>query len=178
MLASECCSRYSALFGDLRRVDGDVNCAQQQGGEVGDRPLRTVLAQDGDAVAFANSPGLQLAGGGKYLGLQLGGGNWFPRARLAGQHHAVSVAVHNREEDFVEGPNIHGLRVQCERPSLETAGSLNQNVSFSPAHEAVICDIHGCVYTRRGLASGLWNSGSIRLLVTAALHPVKKNIYH
>ena len=75
MLASECCSRYTHCSASLGRVDGDVNCAQQQGGEVSDRPLRAVLAEDGDAIALANPPSLQLARGSEDLRLQLGGGN-------------------------------------------------------------------------------------------------------
>ena len=133
--------QIQTLLGGLRRVDGDVDGAQQQGGEVGDRPLRPVLAEDGDAIALANAPGLQLARGSEDLGLQLGGGDRCPGARLARQHHAVAVALYHREENIVEGPDVHGFRVnaQLSRVFRDGQSSQNQNVSCFPGPRG--CDL-------------------------------------
>src|SRR5271157_3602402 len=95
------------LLGGLRGVDGHDHSAQQQGCVVGDGPLPAVLAQDDYAVALANVPGLQLTSGGVNPAPQLGGGDRLPRFAFAGEHDAVVVAVHDREENFVEGPNAH-----------------------------------------------------------------------
>ena len=46
-----------SLLRGLGGIDRDGDCAQGEGGEIGDGPLRTVLAENGDAVALTNSPG-------------------------------------------------------------------------------------------------------------------------
>ena len=68
-----------ALLRGLGRVDRNVDGAQQQAGEVGDRPLRPVLAENDDAVALANAPGLQLARRGIHPAAQLRRGDRLPR---------------------------------------------------------------------------------------------------
>ena len=50
-----------SLLGGLRRINRDGNRAQGKDGEVGDCPLGTIFAEDGDAIAFANPPGFQCA---------------------------------------------------------------------------------------------------------------------
>ncbi len=51
------------LLGSQRGVDRNGDGAEQQDGEVGGRPLRAILAENGDSITFVDAPFLQRANG-------------------------------------------------------------------------------------------------------------------
>ena len=119
------------LLGGLGGVDGDDDGAQQQGGVVGDGPLRAVLAEDDHTVAFTNAPGLQLASCGIHPAPQLSGGNGLPDFAFARQHHAVVVTVYDGEENLIEGPNVHVSECFSNRDAMPTTLLQRQNASLA-----------------------------------------------
>ena len=54
-----CLLYTSDLIGEQVGVDGNVDSADGEAGEVGDGPLPAILGEDGDAIAFADAPGLE-----------------------------------------------------------------------------------------------------------------------
>ncbi len=52
-----CCRTNRHWSAGLRRVNRHIHSAQQQACKVGDGPLRPVLAQNRNAIAFADAPG-------------------------------------------------------------------------------------------------------------------------
>ena len=79
----------------LLRCLGGINRnrdrAQGQRREIGDRPLRAILAEDGDAIAFANAPGFKRASHAHDAAVNLGGRDGHPAQDLSLQHDAVAA---------------------------------------------------------------------------------------
>ena len=64
-------------------VDRDDRPANEQCGEVGNRPLGPVLAQNGHTVTVLNSPVLEALGGSHRALVKLAGGNRLPPVRVS-----------------------------------------------------------------------------------------------
>ena len=99
--ASGIAQRKGGLLSGERRVERDGDGSEEQGGHVRNGPLGAVFAEDGDAVAFTNSPVAQRAGDGRDFLAELPGRNGQPLALVAVEHHAVEVALDSLEKDVV-----------------------------------------------------------------------------
>ena len=122
------------LVAGLGRVNRNVHGAQQKTGEIGNRPFRTILAQQDNPIALLDSPGLQLPRCGINPAAQLKRGDIFPGALLMAKHHAVGVALQHGEEDIVEGPKIHGryvVRIPFRKISTTTSATFESWYSWS-----------------------------------------------
>ena len=96
-----------ALLRRERRIERDGDSAEQQAGHVGDRPFGTILAQDRDTIALADSPVVQRPGGLRDPPAKFVRGDGKPLSRLAVQQHAVEIALDGGEENVVESGNAH-----------------------------------------------------------------------
>ena len=120
-----------ALLAGLRGVDRDVDDPQQQAGEIGDRPLRAVLAEYDDAVALLDSPGLQLARGGVDPAAQLGGGDRLPmivHARQASRDRLLRSISVKKTSLRVRGsymPHVRSLRIPFRKISTTTSATFD-----------------------------------------------------
>ena len=90
------------------------------------RPLRAVLAENGDAVAFADAPFLQCVDGSGNVAAKIRGRDGQPFSGLAGEHHAVEIPLGGGEENIVQRSESHGargigLQLQCTVLRLPSA---------------------------------------------------------
>ena len=78
------------LFGSERGVNRDCDGAKQQGSEIGNRPLRPILAQNGNPVTPPDAPLPQSAGG---------------------RHNPVAQCVRRNRTPFLPQPLQHDFRM-------------------------------------------------------------------
>src|ERR1700688_3581363 len=99
------------LFGSQRRIDGDANGPKQENGEVGGGPLRAILAENGDAISFANAPVRESASGSGHVTAKIRRRYGQPLSHLAIEHGAVKIAFGGGKEDVVQRGQAHGLEI-------------------------------------------------------------------
>ena len=90
-----------------RGVKRDGNSSEQQAGYVGNRPLGTIFAEEGDAITRLNAPRLKGAGSAGNFLSELTGRNGQPFPGLAIEHGPVEIALDGGEEDIVESGDGH-----------------------------------------------------------------------
>ena len=98
------------LVGRERGIDRDRDRSQQQGSEVGDCPLRPVLAQNGNPVTAADAPTSQPARHSCDTPAKRVRRNRAPFIPQLLQHHPGMLALHHGKEHIVKGAQAHSKR--------------------------------------------------------------------
>ena len=80
------------LVGGEGGVEGDVDGAEGEGGEVGDGPLPAILAEEGDAVATLDAPVEEVGGEGADAAVEILGGDGQPGAGGVLPEHGDAIA--------------------------------------------------------------------------------------
>jgi len=90
-----------------RGVERNGDGSEQQAGHVGDGPFGAILAEDGDAVAFANAPVTQSLRDGRDPIMEFVGGDREPISFKPVEQEPVEFAMDDGEENIVEGGEGH-----------------------------------------------------------------------
>ncbi len=102
------------LFPGQGGVDRHDHRPDEQAGEVRDRPLRAVLAQDGNPVSLGDAPFAKRASHPHHALVELQRRSGNPLDWPPVHHHHAIIPIHHREEDFVNSSQAHGqLKVQA-----------------------------------------------------------------
>ena len=109
----------SGLLGGQCGVHRHRHRSEQQNGHIGSRPFGAILAENRDAIAFANSPVVQGASRAGDVAAEILGRDGQPLARLTVQHHAVEIAFNDGEENIVQRGQGHGASVGSAKPVWE-----------------------------------------------------------
>src|SRR6202044_2236420 len=99
--------KKSGLLGRERGIERNRHRAEQQRRHIRDRPLRPVLAEDGDAIALADAAALQGPRRANRGSTKLLRRHRQPRAALAMQHGPFEIALDRGEENIVESGKAH-----------------------------------------------------------------------
>ena len=86
-----------SLLRRLRGINRNRDRAQGKHREIGDRPLRAIFAEDGDAIAFANSPGFKRASDAHDAAVNLRGRDRRPAQGSSLQHDAIAAVAADRK---------------------------------------------------------------------------------
>ena len=89
------------MLGRLSGVNRNRDRSQGQRREIGDGPLGAILAEDGDTIAFANSPGFKRASYTHDATVKFHGRDGRPALDLSLQHDTVAAVLADREQNVV-----------------------------------------------------------------------------
>ena len=93
----------SRLFRRQSRINRNCDGSDQQTGEIGNRPLRPVFAENGDAVSLGDAPLAQRLRHSHHFLVKLLRRDGDPVDVAAVHHHHPVIAFHHGKEDVVEG---------------------------------------------------------------------------
>ena len=99
------------LIGEKIGIDGDVDSADGEAGEVGDGPLPAIFREDGDAIALTDAPGAECGGDSADALVDLRGREGLPGASgVLNQHGPLAATVRDGEENVVERLEVKHAR--------------------------------------------------------------------
>ena len=104
----------SRLFGGEGGIHRHRNGSEQQDRKIRGRPLWTILAENGNAIASIYAELLQHAHSGSHIALQVRRRNGKPLSRLAIKHGAREVALDGGKENIVQCGDAHELEISPE----------------------------------------------------------------
>jgi hypothetical protein len=112
-----------SLLRRLGGINGNSDGAQGKGREVGDRPFRAVLGENGDAIAFANSPRLEPAGYTDNVAVEFARRDRHPAQNLFLQHDAIASALADRQQNVIKSLKAHPILWGSGKPLYKVFGN-------------------------------------------------------
>ncbi len=106
------------LLGGEGGVEGHIDGAEGEDGEIGDRPLPAIFGEDGDAVALADAPSGERGGEGANAAVELVAGDGLPLAGgIAPLQGAFGAGSAGAEEYVVYGFEVefHSMLLISDR---------------------------------------------------------------
>jgi hypothetical protein len=90
-----------SLLRGLCGINRNGDCAESKGREIRDRPLGPIFAEDGDAIALSDPPGLKGASHAHDAAVKLCGRDRRPALDIALHHDAVAAPAADCRENVV-----------------------------------------------------------------------------